>query len=578
MIVYRKQEQEVPSARCLAEIQGMVERLCRMPRIRHEEAVELLIEWGVFESAVADARCPERDDHDRSAATLRSIGVVTGHIVLASWEGRDAEALRRLALLQRALAELPPHDLPERVCLREPEGYAHYGLYPETYLEAAKRFAAEARPDRVVCIGLRSIGTSLSAVVAAALEAAGCAVLPCTMRPRGDPFYRSVLLTPSFEAVLRDLNGHYFLIMDEGPGMSGSSICAPAEKLSALGIADSRIVFFPSWDTDGRHFISRPARERWAKHRRITAWFDDVLLRSGRLNGIVHGDFIRDISAGMWRDLFYREEDDAPAVQPQHEKRKFLYRNSAMLLFKFAGLGRYGRAKLQRALALADAGLTPPVQGLSNGFMTTAFIDGVPLSPGAVDREALDSIVRYLRFLGRSFPVERGMRFEELTGMIRRNTLLGLGRPWADRLDRIEVFRSLFDEAGPVAVDGRMLPHEWIRTDRGYLKTDAIDHHADQFFPCSQDIAWDIAGCMIEFGLEQKAAEYLLASYEAQARDTTVRRRLPLYRIAYLAYRIGYTTFALNGLGASEDAQKFRRLITRYAALLKEDIGRIARR
>ena len=75
-----------------------------------------------------------------------------------------------------------------------PEGYAYYALYPETYVAAAEQFIRGRRPGTAVCVGLRSIGTSLSAAVAAGLEAAGWRVLALTLRPRGHPFQRRPIL------------------------------------------------------------------------------------------------------------------------------------------------------------------------------------------------------------------------------------------------------------------------------------------------------------------------------------------------------------------------------------------------
>ena len=50
-----------------------------------------------------------------------------------------------------------------------------------------------------------------------------------------------------------------------------------------------------------------------------------------------------------------------------------------------------------------------------------------------------------------------------------------------------------------VAIDGRMLPHEWLETRMAIVKADALDHHDDHFFPGCQDIAWDIAGASVEW-------------------------------------------------------------------------------
>ncbi len=85
--------------------------------------------------------------------------------------------------------EAPPvpqiSDAPETVQLKTPEGFAFYAVYPEAYIEAARRLRLSA-PPRV--IGIRSIGTTLGSVVAAALDAEP----PGTVRPFGDPFARRV--------------------------------------------------------------------------------------------------------------------------------------------------------------------------------------------------------------------------------------------------------------------------------------------------------------------------------------------------------------------------------------------------
>ncbi|MEW6115305.1 MAG: hypothetical protein AB1553_00185 [Nitrospirota bacterium] len=572
MIVYRKQEQRVASATCLSRIRTLAEQFGEGGTFTHEAAVELLIEWGVFESAVTDALCPERDGSRDILHELRKTGLIVGHIFSASWEGKREQEEYWGTQLRSALRKLYFLSIPEMICIREHEGYAHYGLYPETYLEAAKAFAKEHTRESVLCIGLRSIGTSLSLAVAAVLEEEGYRVESCTLRPRGDPFDRRILLEHTLEEVLRSLPYAYVLIIDEGPGMSGSSICCAAQKLSETGIADTRIVLFPSWEPDGRNFISERARERWLRHKKYTAGFEEVLYQSGKIMGPFSDGTCCNISAGMWRSLFYEGERDFPAVHPHHEKRKFLCRNHRDLLVKFAGLGRYGRVKFERASILADAGFSPPAIGFANGFIASPFVQGRPLTRDDVSESLLSAVARYLSYLKKNFTVDRDMQFSEMARMIRRNTYLGLGKEWVHRLRKLGMFRSLFEESPPVALDGRMLPNEWLLTERGYIKTDTVDHHADQFFPCCQDIAWDIAGTIIEFGLDQKGSAYLVERYERMSHDRDIAARLSFYRIAYLAYRLGYATFAARDLGMQPDGAKFRGLVQQYADLLKKEI------
>ncbi|MCL4401880.1 MAG: hypothetical protein M1436_04320, partial [Acidobacteria bacterium] len=179
MIVYRSQERNANPAELLA-------------RLRTDDPVELLIDFGELESAVVDSISPDSDSHDEITSLFREAARLTGHAFLLATRGQRAP----LEPLRSALDRLSMLPLPHSVRMSVPEGYAYYGLYPETYIEAAARFRAEVEPRVVVAIGIRSIGTSLSAVVWAALEAAGCRVHSFTVRPRGHPFDRQLALSP----------------------------------------------------------------------------------------------------------------------------------------------------------------------------------------------------------------------------------------------------------------------------------------------------------------------------------------------------------------------------------------------
>src|SRR5205085_10519929 len=96
----------------------------------------------------------------------------------------------RVGSTWQRLVAVDPRQLPHRISVRVSEGYAYYALRPETYVVAAVRWVQEARPRAAVCIGIRSIGCSLSAAVAAAAERAGVRITTCTVRPRGHPFDR----------------------------------------------------------------------------------------------------------------------------------------------------------------------------------------------------------------------------------------------------------------------------------------------------------------------------------------------------------------------------------------------------
>lgn len=492
MIVYRQQRQRVATAQVLS-------------RVLAATGFERRMELGELEAGVADALCPE---WDADLPLLR--------------------ALRR--------GEFGNLDLPREIEISVPEGFAYYSLDPELYRRAAARFARETRPRRVAVIGIRSIGTTLSAVVADELKAMGCGVESWTVRPRGHPWDRQLRVADALARRWREWDGE-FAVVDEGPGLSGSSLACVAEFLASLGISDQRIVLFPSWCPDGSGFVCESARRRWRLHRKFVASFEEL----GRFP-----DF-QDLSGGEWRAV----NGVAVAVHPQHERRKYLRDGT---LQKFAGYGRYGRAKLVRSQVLAR--FVPQPASLETGFLNMPWIHGqVP----RVTTAFLDHVAAYLAFVHANFATGDAPSFDSLAEMIAVNV------PEAPSVER---WRGAVLDGRAAVLDGRMLPHEWIETPEGFYKIDALDHGDDHFFPGPQDIAWDVASFVLEFGLDTQAEDRLLERYLDKSRDSGIRARLPLYRLAYLAFRLGYADMAAISLRNSEDGPRFQRERARYAGLL----------
>ncbi len=522
----------------------------------------LLIEAGVLEAGIADALLPEEDAEPQVVLGLRALMLDLAHAARGG-EGRLRAAAERVEAIGRG-------PLPERIEVSEPEGFAFYALYPETYAEAARRFLAAERPERAVVVGLRSIGTTLSAVIAAELEAVGITVCSLTVRPRGHPWDRELRLGPELKAALA--GGSHVLIVDEGPGISGTSFACAAEAASEAGVPDGRIHLFPSWDADGSGLRSERARERWGRHRRWVVPFEEALLP--RLAAPWGGGRLRDLSGGLWREVACGP-GDWPAVQPQHERRKYLLRGEGgLLLLKFAGLGERGRRMLGRAERQAEAGLAPPVEGLADGFLALRWVEGRPLE--AADGEGLGFLGRYLAFVAREGRSAGPVRFDDVLAMIRQNATEGLGVEAAARTGWMERMRVAVEARPALPVDGRMLPHEVLRTGRGFLKCDGLDHHDDHFWPGTQDIAWDLAGAMVEFGMTEEARERLLAEFEARTGDRGARAVLPFHEAAYLACRLGYATLAAETLGGSGDGLRMAGLRDRYAGLLRAALERRA--
>lgn len=440
--------------------------------------------------------------------------------------------LRRLASGAGAGA-LAGLRLPPRVTVKEPEGYAFYAVYPEAYAEAARRVAWPTPP---FVIGLRSIGLGLAAHVAEASRA----VDMVSLRPAGPPFRRVLSVSERLRARLAAHAGP-FAVVDEGPGLSGSSFGAVLDLLEALGVSRERIVVFPSHAGDLGPEADLAHRRRWAALRRVVVDFAELTrkrpmgdLFADRIGPALH---VEDLSAGAWR-----EGRPLPAFL-QQERLKFRITTAhGRWLARFAGLGDIGREKFERAQLLHAAGWTPEPVALRQGFLLSRWEEGVAAKPTPAE------LARYLQ-LRATFPTPPGASLAELAEMVRVNAAeLGL---------EIEV-EAPQAAPRPVAIDGRLHAWEWIRTPDGrLLKTDALDHCRAHDLVGGQDIAWDVAGAAVEFDLPEAAVGRLGGAVGADP------ELVAFHRQAYPAFQAGLWSFA----GDAAQVRRYRSALETAGAL-----------
>jgi hypothetical protein len=600
MLVYGDAERVEPTRKRIGELEHALAGLRGMPPGigRHGALVAAFVAAAELVQGLADAAFAERGCDGRSPAEDAGMRLLMAlaAAVARSWRTGFADPG---ALPDNPLAALKRLRLPDAVRAKQAEGYAFYALYPEAYLEAARALDGVA-PVRV--IGIRSIGTGLAALVAAALGAPP----PVTLRPVGHPFQRRLSVSSELEREIRSDSGAVFAIVDEGPGLSGSSFGAVADWLEANGAARERIHAFPSHQGDLGPEASAAHRARWTVLPRHAVDFEDLVLRAEtpehRLESWA-ADLVgpalappEDLSGGAWRGRVYRDEAAWPAANIQQERRKVRLRTaSGLWLLKFAGLGPEGAAKGERGRRLFEAGFGTEVAGCRHGFLVERWVEDArrldlaafdraercveearPSQLAAFDRPGfLDTLARYLAFRARNWPAAgaRGAGAGDLLAMARHNAAQALGEeaasalaPWEARLPGLEAAIRRVD------TDNRLHPQEWLqRRDGSFLKTDALDHSAAHDLVGCQDIAWDIAGAAAEFALSEAEIETLREAVARGGGHPADPELLAFCRLAYPAFQLGAATLAAQALaGCPAEAARLRRAAERYGRILGE--------
>jgi hypothetical protein len=109
-----------------------------------------------------------------------------------------------------------------------------------------------------------------------------------------------------------------------------------------------------------------------------------------------------------------------------------------------------------------------------------------------------------------------------------------------------------------------MMPHEWLSSDGGeLLKLDAGSHGDNHFFPGPCDIAWDVAGAIVEWELQGEAREQFIREYEARSGDAITERLAP-YLLAYTIFCMGWSKMAALAMEGEYDEALLTRDYQRY--------------
>jgi hypothetical protein len=491
--------------------------------------LEAMLRCGELECALADMDSP--DAATVAASTDALAGVLLGF----------SPSISLSQLVSRLTCIVPP----EQITVSVPEGFAYYALHPLRYAELAR--ALPLSSSHVAVVGIRSIGATLSAVVTAALRRLGRAAERITVRPQGHPFDRLTEFNFGHRLWLAAQRARRaeFLVVDEGPGLSGSSFLSVGDALLQAGVPRNSITFLCAAQPDPCRLRARDAARRWLEFRSYAV-----------RQPVAPADAAADLSGGLWRHHVFDVACNWPGSWVSMERAKFLSRDGRQF-FKFEGLGHYGVKVAGRARALADAGFAPAVENAGDGYLAYARESALPATRMDLCSALLDRLAHYCAFRASAF-LESSVNAEELSAMAAWNLHEEFGVPYEPASARLEI-------ALPVLADGRMQPHEWLLTQRGILKVDGASHGDDHFFPGPADIAWDLAGAIVEWDLGSDAADYLVRQYAKLSGDRP-QHRLPAWLQAYTAFRLGYCKMAAESLAGTAEEERLLRDYRRYRA------------
>lgn len=547
--------------------------------VRHGFVVAALIEAGELAQGVADRASADTsgDDAPGEADAAMALVQALARYVGESWRNgaiRPEDASEAIERVGRDVAE---GDL----TIKLPEGFAHYALYPESYYEAA--LALAGRDLRVV--GIRSIGTTLAGMVAAAVGASPVA----SVRPVGHPFARE--LSPSDAALFAVPPSDEIAIVDEGPGLSGSSVAAVADAAVSGGVEFPRIHVFPSHGHGPGPQASAPTRRFWQHARIHVRSFEETILQAenpARRLETWLADLIgepiappREISGGGWRECLSGNSARSTPVHPWQERRKFLLDTAdGTFLLRFAGLGRIGIGKLALAEKLAAAGFCLPPLGFRHGLLVERWhADARMPDPFGLDRpRLLRTLSAYLGFRAAHCPADAraGATAEQLLAMLVANLSEEFGPEAAEAAD---AWRPLLPrlEAGTrrIQTDNRLHAWEWLLLpDGSILKTDALDHHAGHDLVGCQDAAWDVAGATVEFALSEGEQRDVIAAVERASGLPIDPAHVRFATLCYLAFQLGYYREAGTAASDVAEAGRLEGCAQRYAGCLRALLGR----
>jgi hypothetical protein len=477
---------------------------------------------------------------DHAAAAFYAVWSVENSLAPpVGWRIADEMRLMRSHLMRLAVARNTVGTL------KLPEGFAFYAVYPEQYCAAAVASlpGLGAGQGMKHVIGLRSIGTTLSAAVAVVLRAANIAHRRYTVRPHGHPFERQLELPEPF--AIDDCA----LVVDEGPGLSGSSFFSAARALTARGVSATRQIYVCAHPQPPGPMASPEIGEFWRQAKRyVASSYDPAISSAGPLSSTIQAEIERqfgsrvlgleDVSRGRWRASAFREPRVWPAAYATFERPKLLAElaNGRRVLLKF--YGQVLRADpVTRRTEWSDAAA---VRQFARSVSPTAQIHGY-IARYWVEGELL------------TVDDKSPVLLEELASFVAR-------RAWSRACEGQSATDAYYGATGALA------PQEWLKSPDGSLRKlpETLPNY-DHTAVGAQPLGWDLAAAIVEWRLSTVEIEQLLARFRAYSGIDVDGRDLPHHVARYASFNAEKARFCASQT-AGEDSLRLETESLRYAA------------
>jgi hypothetical protein len=310
----------------------------------------------------------------------------------------------------------------------------------------------------------------------------------------------------------------------------------------------NRIVLLCSHEPNVNELCGRNAPQRWLRYRSAATGMTRRL----------PADAGACIGGGEWRRNFIAAGEAWPAVWPQMERLQYLSRDGRELC-TFEGHGPYGAAARGRNELMSRSGWAPAYLYQVEGFGVQVLPIGRLLRRTDLSSALLTHMAEYCAWRARKFGVAE-LDARELENMARVNFEREFGSiPEGMRLPAERA----------AMCDNRMAPEHWLRANDGrILKLDAALYGDDHFFPGPCDIAWDLAGVIVEWNLDSSEREFFVTQYQSSSSDYVIPR-IESYELAYATFRLAWSRTAAASVADAEECARLMSDDRRYRAVVE---------